>query len=102
MTKTLETEIREILESKPDTRDSNELLYGVYLAKHGVTMPSVKSFFMDFPRYGVSSFESVTRARRKIVEKNPKLGASEAVKQIRLEREFDMWDYAKERGDFRG
>lgn len=95
--KTLEEEVREILIGYPKSRDSNEYLYGTYLAKHGITIQSVNSFFMGFEKLGVSSFESVTRARRKIVEKDPSLGASEEVKQMRLERQFDMWDYAKDR-----
>ena len=95
--KTLEQEVREILESNPKARDSNEYLYGFYLAKHGISIQSVNSFFMGFSKFGVSSFESVTRARRKIVEKNPALGASDEVRQIRTERQFDMWDYGKDR-----
>ena len=95
--KTLEEEVREILIGYPKSRDSNEYLYGTYLAKHGITIQSVNSFFMGFEKLGVSSFESVTRARRKIVEKDPSLGASDEVKQMRLERQFDMWDYAKDR-----
>ena len=95
--KTLEEEVREILIGYPKSRDSNEYLYGKYLAKHGITIQSVNSFFMGFEKLGVSSFESVTRARRKIVEKDPSLGASDEVKQMRLERQFDMWDYAKDR-----
>ena len=94
---TLEQEVRQILEEHPKARDSNEYLYGIYLAKHGVSIQSVNSFFMGFDRFKVSSFESVTRARRKIVEKDPSLGASEDVQQIRLERQFDMWDYGKGR-----
>lgn len=98
--RTLEQEITEILEHNKRSRDSNEVLYAVYLSKHGITMPSVWSFFTEFERYKVSSFESVTRARRKIVEKNPRLGASEEMKQIRIDREYDMWDYAKDRGKY--
>ena len=94
---TLEQEVRQILVDNPKARDSNEYLYGVYLAKHGVSIQSVNSFFMGFDRFKVSSFESVTRARRKIVEKDPSLGASDDVRQMRLERQFDMWDYGKDR-----
>lgn len=95
--KTLEEEVREILINYPKSRDSNEYLYGTYLAKHGITIQSVNSFFMGFEKLGVSSFESVTRVRRKIVEKDPSLGASEEMMQVRLDRQFDMWDYAKDR-----
>ena len=93
--KTLEQEVREILTDNPKARDSNEYLYGIYLAKHGISIQSVNSFFMGFAKYDVSSFESVTRARRKIVEHDPSLGASEEVKQMRLERQYGMFDYAK-------
>lgn len=95
--KTLEQEVREILTEYPKSRDSNEYLYGIYLGKHGISIQSVNSFFMGFGKYDVSSFESVTRARRKIVEKDTSLGASEEVKKMRLERQYDMFDYANDR-----
>lgn len=100
--KRLEDEVREILLKVPETRNSNEVLYAEYLERHGVDCTSVQWFFKAFPRFGVCAFESVTRVRRKIVEKTPELGASGTVKQARKELEYDMWDYAKERGELRG
>lgn len=100
--KTLEKEIHALLLSKPETRDSNETLYAYYLHQHLVYSDpvSVVAFFLDFRKYreeGISSFESVTRCRRKLVEKYPQLAPSKEVQEKRKERQMDMWDYAKGR-----
>ena len=89
-----------ILERDPEARDSNERLYEKYLLSqplHYFGDTSVTEFFRNFKKYGISSFESVTRARRKIVEKHPELGASPEVQEKRHEQQCDMWDYAKGR-----
>lgn len=96
---TLENEIHSLLIRYPETRDSNEKLYAYYLMSHRTefNVPDVIDFFLGFKKYKVSSFESVTRCRRKIVEKHPELGASPAVQEKRQEQQFDIWDYAKGR-----
>lgn len=93
--KTLKAEIRQILTAHPETRDSDEKLYASYLARRGITTISVATFFNNFNRYNVSDFESVTRCRRKIVEENPELGPSEKVKELRYERQVDIYDFIK-------
>ena len=95
--KTLKAEVKEILEKYPSSRDSDEILYGAYLGRHGVSTISVATFFYNFNKYNVSDFESVTRIRRKLVEENPRLGPSDKVKEMRHERQMDFYDFIKGR-----
>lgn len=93
--RTLKAEVRDLLEKYPVTRDSDEKLYGAYLARHGISAITVSYFFNNFNKYDVSDFESVTRMRRKIVEEDPSLGPSEKIKELRYERQVDIYDFMK-------
>ena len=95
--KTLKAEIRFILENHPETRDSNEKLYAAYLSRHGIGAISMVYFLTHFSEYDVSDFESVTRCRRKIVEEEPQFGPSEKIKELRYEKQVDIYDFIKGR-----
>lgn len=95
--KQLESEIKGLLERYPQLRESNEKLYGAYLWKHGIGDDSVVAFFSNFLSYKVSTFASVTRTRRKLVEKYPELGPSTEKREEWKERQYEMSDYAKGR-----
>ena len=95
--KRLEAEVREILTNYPEARDSNEKLYARYLSNHGIRNVAVSDFFANFLNYKVSTFASVTRTRRKLVEKFPELSPSDAKKREWLDHQYEMSDYAKGR-----
>ena len=92
---TLKDEVRHILETYPETRDSDEKLYDSYISRHGVGIVSVHYFLTHFNDYHVSDFESVTRCRRKLVEEDPALGPSEEIKELRYERQVEIYDWVK-------
>lgn len=96
--KTLKDEVRHILETYPETRDSDEKLYATYISSHGVGVVSVIYFFNNFNKYNVSDFESVTRCRRKIVEEHPELRPSKEIEELRYGRQVEFFDFAKGRG----
>lgn len=93
--KTLQAEIEHILRTYPETRDSDEKLYANYLARHGITVVSVAQFFNNFPKYHVSNFKSVERARRKIVETNPDLAPSERIQLLRDGLQETFLEYSR-------
>ena len=92
--KQLESEIKGLLERYPQLRESNEKLYGAYLWNHGIRNVAVSDFFANFLNYKVSTFASVTRTRRKLVEKFPELSPSDAKKREWLDHQYEMSDYA--------
>jgi len=91
----LQEEVQHLLTKYPDTRGSDEKLYSRYLLRHQVSVVNVISFFMDFEKYGVSSFESVSRARRKIQETRADLRPSKEVLDARDELQGTFFDWAR-------
>ena len=91
---TLKSEITTLLETMPELRESDEKLYAEYLKRHGISYVSVNKFLMNFNTYHVSDFESVTRARRKAMELNPKLKPKKIVEDLRQERQTELIEFA--------
>lgn len=94
--KKLQAEIEHILRNYPATRDSDEVLYANYLARHRVTTVSVAQFLNHFKDYGVSDFESVTRTRRKIVTKHPELAPAKKIQELREGRQESFIEFSRE------
>lgn len=88
--------VERVLDRLPVTRDDDFLLiYNVYKYLNEETA------YMDFRRLmrdhkvlGLPSFESITRARRKIQSENPELGASKKAKEVRKDEERAFKSYA--------
>lgn len=96
------TELVENLLTKfPDTRNSDNLLYYYVIKDIGrsknvdIDNMSLPMFLLHMKDYGLPSIESVGRARRKCVEKNPKLAGSETVQVGRELKETEYRRYAR-------
>ena len=90
-------EVEPIVESalveNPETRDDNFLLYAVVLEKYiDVKMPMVE-VFKNHKSLGIPSLETITRCRRKLQERNPKLAGNRSRKARDAEK-GEMVDYA--------
>jgi len=76
--------IKTLLELYPELRDSDQLLYWDLLERKQLARNGFisKQDFLNAP-----AFESVSRARRKVVENHPELGASKSVQSGRDKKE---------------
>lgn len=93
---TLKNEITTLLENNPELRESDEKLYAEYLKRHGISFITVNKFLTHFNDYNVSDFESVTRARRKAMELDPKLKPRKVIDDLRDERQEEFVEFARE------
>lgn len=85
--------VREILIENPATRDDDMLLYGAFLAKYLIVHPS-ESFYevcSTAKQRKLPSYESITRARRKVQEKEPLLQGEH--RKARMEEEAKYHEY---------
>lgn len=90
MTK-LYTLVQRFLEAFPEYRDNDKKLIWAIWKRQGLTEANVISY-KSFLSESVS-LESITRARRKVQETNPKLQGSDYIKRARAEK-------AEEKGNF--
>ena len=82
----IQTRVREILENYPNTRENDNLLYVTYLEEYHYIEFS-KDKFVNYKEYGLPSFKSIERARRKIQNEENSYKASEDVESGRVEAE---------------
>ena len=96
MSKDLSTLVEETLRKHPETRDDNNLLiWAVHRAQGVTTTDTYASVLLKIRAKQLSSYESITRARRKVVELNPELDANEVVKALRAQQEEMYKEYAR-------
>lgn len=90
-----------ILEDDPNTRDDDNILYLLVLSHYanqrgidlnGLTVPH---FLLTLKGSALPGFESVRRARQKVQAERPELGASEAVRGAREEKEEEYLGFAR-------
>ncbi len=81
----LET-VKKILEKYPATRDNNDSLYVAYGLEKGV-ISETEAFELVVTLVRIWVYESITRARRKVVELHPELWPSKRVAKLRQEKE---------------
>lgn len=91
--KRIEPIVKELLELYPKTRDDDFYLIG---SVYYTIAPEIKSkSFLDIIKnhsfYGLPSFESITRARRKVQAENEELVSSKA--KIRKREELEYLEY---------
>ena len=90
--------VKDILENEPDARSDDMYLYYLFCTKYGFI--SDNNFYKIFKDShfrndtGLSVFESVSRARRKIQAENEDLRPSKAVQEARLDKEVEYINYA--------
>lgn len=67
--------VRQILTENPSTRDDDMLLYGAFCAKYLIVQPNETFYEVMYTakKRDIPSYESVTRARRKVQENEPAL-----------------------------
>lgn len=101
--KTTAALVKHILETKPQTRNSDSLLY-LHVIRYEANVLNIDFHNMTVTRfllcmniYGFTGFETVRRARQKIQAKYPELAASDSVSAARMENEKDFRAFA--RGD---
>ncbi len=89
-------QVKLILAKWEKARDDDMLLWAIFLHKNGYVKPDEK-FFDVLPNTkerGLPSYESITRARRKVQEKEPSLRGTKYVQRIKAESDFH--DYYKD------
>lgn len=68
--------VKEVLEDYPETQDDDMKLYAIichYKANITEQIPSFYEAIYNHDKYDLPSYESVTRARRKVQEQEPNL-----------------------------
>ena len=87
------TTVRQILLDNPETRDDDMLLYGAFLAKYRIVNAGETFYAVcaTAKQRKIPSYESITRARRKVQEKEPLLQGKR--RKARMEEEAKYHDY---------
>jgi len=89
---TLKNDIRNLLVADAKARDNDNRLYALvikqYSKRNGYTLDRVDYFFnLNFSKFGIPTFESVSRMRRKVQSESPELkGSEQAIKARKLEQ----------------
>lgn len=89
--------VKEALIKKPETRGDNFLLYIEVLKKFINVDASLSFVFTHHKELGIPSLESITRARRKLQEKDHTLKEDPKTEGIRWNDETEFRDYAKDK-----
>lgn len=89
--------VKMVLTEHPDTRDDNfTLVYRVYkeINEEVVLRNLFFDVMLNYKEYGLVSFEGITRARRKIMQKHPELKPVKVIQKARKKQEAIYKDYA--------
>lgn len=92
---TLENEVEHILTTDEKTRGDDMALYFAYLCRHDVGILKVFTDKAYRVANGISSFESVSRCRRKLQATYIELRPSDPITHVRAEEEKEFRAYAK-------
>lgn len=84
----VETRVEEILEFYPETRENDNLLYVKYIEEYHY-VDFNRDIFVSYEQYGLPSYKTVERARRKIQNEKFRYQSSETVEKARKEAEKD-------------
>lgn len=91
--KTVEATVQAILAEDKVARADDHYLY--YLVVKHYTKDEFLYAFIFHKQLQIPTFESVSRARRKVQEKFPELRADRKTEQARLKQEIDFYNYYK-------
>ena len=82
--------VKKILQDYPDTRDDDMILYGTIIAQNTAVSHYTRLLeaLHNHKEYNLPSYESVTRARRKVQEKEESLRGHRYDKRKQLEEEY--------------
>lgn len=85
--------VKRILEERPETRDDDMKLYAIFV--HMATGMSPKVGFYEAMynhfKYDLPSYESITRARRKVQEQVEGLRGTKRQRRKEMEEEYRDW-----------
>lgn len=85
--------VKSILENDPNTRgDDLELIWCV-AREYDLTRCTFTNTIVEWRKRKLPSFESLTRARRKVQEMYPELRSEERVAEMRAEREREYREF---------
>lgn len=89
--------VKHILETQPDTRNSDDLLYSKVCEHINRDCISYPFYFVITNRkqFGIPPFESVRRSRQKLQSAYPHLAGNAEVGAGRIENEEIMKNYAR-------
>ena len=89
--------VKELLQNYEQCRDSDMYLYGKYISIYYNELRNVllAIAMQNSKRYKLPSYESVSRARRKLQENIPELRASEKAEKARYEQQIEIVDYVR-------
>lgn len=93
----IEDIVYQVLEKYPDARsDDFILIVRVYMAikENSVVRNSFLDIMFNHKEYGLPSFHTITRTRRKVFEKHPELKPEKITKK-REELEIEYKEYSK-------
>lgn len=90
--------VKNILIECPCVRGDDHLLYYLYVlkeAKRDGVRDGFDLVFQNYKSYGLPSFESVGRARRKVQQRFPELKPNKDVEEARLRKEIEYYNLYK-------
>lgn len=96
----LAPKVKAILEEYPEARNSDLVLYGIYLEKYHNFKPYlhyVSDLFSLIEDGAIASIESIGRCRRKAQELYPELRADNKVGQARIDNEEIYIDFSQDK-----
>ena len=93
--KTIEKELKPILEKDIESRADDMRLYIMYVKRKGADVGKVLTCREYRLRAGVASYDSIGRIRRKIQEAEPSLRPSKEYMETRRLSEMEYRKYAK-------
>ena len=103
--KQLKDFVIETLKQGETFRENDDLLYLTICVKlfpnrGSITNMTVADFFTNRKKYGLPTFESVSRCRRKAQEENPALRPREAIQKGREIQQDRFYNFATKQGEF--
>ena len=103
--KQLKDIVIETLKQGETFRENDDLLYlticvKLFSNRGSITNMTVSEFFTCRKRYGLPTYESVSRCRRKAQEENPALKPREAIQKGREVQQERFYDFATKQGEF--
>lgn len=93
----IEKNVRAVLEKYPESRGNDFVLYAMYIKENTPELATVGLIYalLEAQRLGMPSYESVTRARRKIQQFNEDLRPPEKAAAARQAKIAEFKKYAK-------
>jgi hypothetical protein len=92
--------VTETLKQGKTFRENDDLLYlticiKLYSNRGSITNMTVADFFTNRKKYGLPTFESVSRCRRKAQEENPALRPCEKVQKAREYKREEIYHWSQ-------